>query len=106
MTVPLDLNEIELVERLKIGPGNQLIAQWQDGDPVSGVYVWKRELWVIVGMMELSRQHGSSFGRNASVGTKEFADAMVALGYEKKEFKRGRVSGRRWIKKVEVSIDE
>ena len=104
--VVLDLKEIELVERLKIGPGNQLVAQWQDGDPNSGVYVWKNELWVIVGMMELSQKYGSSFGRNANVGTKEMSDAMIALGYEKKEFKRGRVSGRRWIKKVEVSIDE
>jgi len=103
---PIEMQDIELQDRMKVGPQNALIMQWQEGDSNSGVYLWKNDLWEIILLAEVSRVLANNWGRNQQVGSKELSDVMQQLGYQKKEFKRGRVQGRRWIRKVQDDVDE
>lgn len=97
---PVPLKELE--SRLKLGPDQSLIMMWQEGDPTSGVYLWRKELYEVVLLAEVSAMYGKMYGRG-SVGVKELSKVMRQLNFEPQNFKRGRVEGRTWVRKVEFS---
>jgi hypothetical protein len=93
---------VELQDRLKISPQNELMSAVDDRDPISGCYLWKSQVYEIVAMDEVSSAYAKAYGRR-EIGSADLSKALQGLGFERHQFKKGRVEGRRWIRKVEKS---
>lgn len=99
---PIALPFVELRDRLKVSPQGGLMASHEDRDPISGCYLWKGGIVEVVAFDEISSNYAKAYGRR-EIGSSDLSKALRALGFEQHQFRKGRVEGRRWIRKVEKS---
>lgn len=91
----------ELVDRIRLTPNGELSNAFIEGDPISGVYMWKQSLHTVLKTSEIAQQYGKMFGRRSEIGVKELAKVLRQLGYHDANLRRGRPEGRCWVREID-----
>jgi len=91
----------ELVDRLRLTPNGELSNAFIEGDPISGVYLWKGKLHIVLKTAEIAQQYGKMYGRRSEIGVKEIAKVLRQMGYDDANLRRGRPEGRCWVKEIQ-----
>ena len=88
--------------RLKSVPGGGLTTIRDKDDSLSGYYYDGDLTWLLVRVDEVSRKHRAAFG--GTINSRQIIETLESLGFERKQFRRGPLSGR-WHCRQEKSSE-
>ena len=88
--------------RLKMSPmGDGLTNIKLPEDPHTGIYFHEDTLWLMAQFSEINGSYRKSFG--GGVTTRHLTEALHELGLERKQFSRGPLEGRWFLKKLSTA---
>jgi len=88
--------------RLKVVPGGGLTTMKDKDDTMTGYYYDGEAVWLLVRVDEVSRKHRAAFG--GTINSRQIVETLESLGFERKQFRRGPLSGR-WHSRQEKNTE-